>query len=104
MDAPHKSNTLPIPLASSLSDFKRRSSYDDGVRPLNVLLKQDSLPPEKSGLQLPSEGLSVTSRRDKRRSINPRPFSLAIQGCRFQPALSPPNLFPARTNSISEWS
>lgn len=71
MDAPHKSNTLPIPLASSLSDFKRRSSYDDGVRPLNVLLKQDSLPPEKSGLQLPSEGLSVTSRRDKRRSINP---------------------------------
>ena len=71
IDTPHKSNTLPIPLASTPSNFKRRSSYDDGVRPLNVLLKQDSLPPEKNGLQLPSEGLSVTSRRDKRRSINP---------------------------------
>lgn len=82
IDAPHKSNTLPIPLASSSSDFKRRSSYDDGVRPLNVLLKQDSLPPEKSGLQLPFEGLSVTSRRDKRRSINPglsfSPFKDAV--------------------------
>jgi len=71
IDAPHKSNTLPIPLASTPSNFKRRNSYDDGVRPLNVLLKQDSLPPEKTGLQSPSEGLSVTSRRDKRRSINP---------------------------------
>lgn len=82
IDAPHKSNTLPIPPASSSSDFKRRSSYDDGVRPLNVLLKQDSLPPEKNGLQLPSEGLSVTSRRDKRRSINPglsfSPFKDAV--------------------------
>lgn len=99
VDAPHKSNTLPIPLASSSSDFKRRSSYDDGVRPLNVLLKQDSLPPEKSGLQLPSEGLSVTSRRDKRRSINPGisllPFKDAVPNqvsprqTSFQPEQTP---------------
>ncbi|KDR75947.1 hypothetical protein GALMADRAFT_248760 [Galerina marginata CBS 339.88] len=78
--SPLKSNTLPIPPLTLPLDVKRRSSYDDGAaRPLNVQPRQDSLLPDNASLHphtllngsSPSEGLSVTSRRDKRRSINP---------------------------------
>lgn len=55
---PAKQSTLPV--ATSPDDTPstaiRRKSYDDGTRPLNVLYK---------GLDLP------TSRKEKRRSINP---------------------------------
>ncbi|KAF9461310.1 hypothetical protein BDZ94DRAFT_1264138 [Collybia nuda] len=74
---PVKQNTLPIPHGSVVSDPDgRRRSYDDGVRPLNVLFGRngDSARQEEfSSTAITSpEGLTVsTSRRDKRRSINP---------------------------------
>ncbi|TFK44647.1 hypothetical protein BDQ12DRAFT_730679 [Crucibulum laeve] len=78
---PVKQSTLPVPGGSSQDDRDgRRRSYDDGVRPLNVLLKQKSLNsaanprPESPALLEPSGsgGLSVgASKREKRRSINP---------------------------------
>ncbi|KAG9316844.1 RhoGAP-domain-containing protein [Chiua virens] len=47
---------------------QRRKSYDDGVRPLNVLLANNAVNQDKrGGLSVPSQ----TSRADKRRSINP---------------------------------
>lgn len=74
---PVKQSTLPIPQTSSEVDPRRRSSYDDGVRPLNILFKQSppsnsNLAPERSiSHSSSSDTLTVTSRRDKRRSINP---------------------------------
>lgn len=74
---PVKQSTLPIPQTSSEVDSRRRSSYDDGVRPLNILFKQSppsnsNLAPERSiSHSSSSDTLTVTSRRDKRRSINP---------------------------------
>ncbi|KAF8993695.1 hypothetical protein BDQ17DRAFT_125529 [Cyathus striatus] len=76
---PVKQATLPVPFASTDSERDgRRRSYDDGVRPLDVLLKQRSLntssglSADSAVLSEPSTSLSVsTSRRDKRRSINP---------------------------------
>ncbi|PPQ68189.1 hypothetical protein CVT25_015021 [Psilocybe cyanescens] len=77
-NGPSRTNTLPVPPLSNSTDSKRRSSYDDGVRPLNILLKQESMgdkntlhPNALHNGMASTEGLSVTSRRDKRRSINP---------------------------------
>ncbi|KAG5650670.1 hypothetical protein H0H81_011404 [Sphagnurus paluster] len=73
---PLKQCTLPIPNASpDTARDERRRSYDDGVRPLNVLFgKGGDLiqhPPDIPAPN-PPEGLArPTSRRDKRRSINP---------------------------------
>ncbi|KAH9485348.1 N-chimaerin [Psilocybe cubensis] len=75
---PSRTNTLPVPPLSTAPESKRRSSYDDGVRPLNNLLKQDTQADKNTlhpnallNSSASTEGLSVTSRRDKRRSINP---------------------------------
>ncbi|KAK7057275.1 signal transducer [Favolaschia claudopus] len=62
-----KKTTLPLP-PSTLSEStssSRRKSFDDGVRPLDALYPQDDSVPAASGLAAP------TSRKDKRRSINP---------------------------------
>ncbi|KAF8070211.1 signal transducer [Lyophyllum atratum] len=108
---PMKQSTLPIPNTSSdaIHDERRRS-YDDGVRPLNVLfgIKGD---PAQQPTDMPmtapaaSEGLTApTSRRDKRRSINPV-LTLSdlnsLSGTQAsQPALSPRSLsFPGPISS-----
>jgi hypothetical protein len=55
--------------------LQRRKSYDDGVRPLNVLLAANGANQDKDVVdKLPIAGLSVpgqSSRTDRRRSINP---------------------------------
>lgn len=74
---PVKQSTLPIPHGSvEVDPDGRRRSYDDGVRPLNVLFGWKGDPTQQSEVPITapaaSEGLTVsTSRRDKRRSINP---------------------------------
>ncbi|KAG6917422.1 hypothetical protein DXG01_002507 [Tephrocybe rancida] len=74
---PIKQSTLPVPSVSSDPPREeRRRSYDDGVRPLNVLFGKDDprYQPADTPTTAPasSEGLAApTSRRDKRRSINP---------------------------------
>lgn len=61
----------PSSAAGSSSAISKRKSYDDGVRPLNILFgkkgnMEDSL--DHSSLGVPS---GATSRSEKRRSINP---------------------------------
>lgn len=62
----------PSSIADPSSALSRRKSYDDGVRPLNILfakkghVEKDSL--DQPGLGVPN---GVTSRSEKRRSINP---------------------------------
>ena len=58
-------------------DSDKRTTYDDGIRPLHVFHDQQSnlpdvenLPSETLQSNVPSEGLSATSSVDKRRSIN----------------------------------
>ncbi|KAG6862218.1 hypothetical protein C0995_002148 [Termitomyces sp. Mi166 len=74
---PVKQKTLPIPgVPQDTSREERRRSYDDGVRPLNVLFgKENSIRKTSdtpSTAPAASNGLTApTSRRDKRRSINP---------------------------------
>lgn len=62
----------PSSIADPSSALSRRKSYDDGVRPLNILFakkghtENDSL--DQPSLSVPN---GVTSRSEKRRSINP---------------------------------
>lgn len=61
----------PSSIADPSSALSRRKSYDDGVRPLNVLFAKKGHP-EKDSLDQPSLVVpNVTSRSEKRRSINP---------------------------------
>ncbi|KAG2154366.1 RhoGAP-domain-containing protein [Suillus bovinus] len=62
----------PSSTADSSSALSRRKSYDDGVRPLNVLFAKKGHA-EKDSLDQASLGVpnGVTSRSEKRRSINP---------------------------------
>jgi Rho-type GTPase-activating protein 1/2 len=95
-----KQSTLPLPHASIGIDDGRRRSYDDGVRPLNILFGRKG----ESTQQLPevpltapavSEGLTAaTSRRDKRNSINP---GLSLSD--FNTIASDPTLSPTRSSS-----
>ncbi|KAG5642442.1 hypothetical protein DXG03_002789 [Asterophora parasitica] len=98
---PVKQSTLPMPHpgTNGIRDERRRS-YDDGVRPLNILFGTKGEPaqeqPNDISMTVPAaaEGLTApTSRRDKRRSINPgltlsdfNPLSVSQPS---QPALSP---------------
>lgn len=97
LNVPLKSNTLPVP-PSDPSDAKRRSSYDDGVRPLQILARQDSLGPDSAALPRDnssfSEGLSAPSRRDKRRSINP---GMSLPSFKESPPGQSANLSPQQT-------
>ncbi|TFK75276.1 RhoGAP-domain-containing protein [Pluteus cervinus] len=69
-NAPQITQWSALPSAGAWDDPDGKRPYDDGVRPLNVLFQQKdrtSLEPQPK-----FEGLTVnTSRRDKRRSINP---------------------------------
>lgn len=61
---------------SLIDDDKRHKAYDDGVRPLSYFLSPKPAQPSKpsvNGLGMGSSDLNVpqTSRKDKRRSINP---------------------------------
>jgi hypothetical protein len=97
-NVPSKSNTLPIPPSTPM-DAKRRSSYDNGVRPLNILpnKRSDSLAPENGNLHSggmngsASDGLSVTSRHDKRRSFN---HGLSLPVFKESPPTQSGNLSP----------
>ncbi|KAG2074706.1 RhoGAP-domain-containing protein [Suillus decipiens] len=62
----------PSSIADPSSALSRRKSYDDGVRPLNVLFSKKGHA-EKDSLDQLSLGVpnGVTSRSEKRRSINP---------------------------------
>ncbi|RDB16810.1 putative Rho-type GTPase-activating protein 3 [Hypsizygus marmoreus] len=95
---PVKQSTLPIPNSSvEVDPDGRRRSYDDGVRPLNVLFGNNG----DAAQQVPdgqpvssSDSLNVvTSRRDKRRSINPAlslsDFNPVTSGRALSPTLSP---------------
>ncbi|CAL1706632.1 unnamed protein product [Somion occarium] len=87
-----RSATLPVSRADTLtvpSDNKtlqKRKSFND--RPLNVLLKETTNEPVQNdnanGLLIPNGG---TSRKDKRRSINPT-FTLSYNGLQ-EPSQSP---------------
>ncbi|KAG5342922.1 hypothetical protein C0989_005870 [Termitomyces sp. Mn162] len=73
---PVKQRTLPVPGVSQDTPGERRRSYDDGVRPLNVLFGKESSIHKTSDNPLTtpvvSNGLTARpSRRDKRHSINP---------------------------------
>ncbi|KAF9452345.1 RhoGAP-domain-containing protein [Macrolepiota fuliginosa MF-IS2] len=95
---PAKSSTLPVPPPDPNTDPDgRRRSYDDGVRPLHVLFGQK--PTSNNATLRPdtgpsmSEGLTVTSRQEKRRSINPGlvlpNFSAALPSMNTNATLSP---------------
>ncbi|OAX41124.1 RhoGAP-domain-containing protein [Rhizopogon vinicolor AM-OR11-026] len=58
----------PSSAAGPSSALSRRKSYDDGVRPLNILFGKKGNTKEDSGLGVPN---GTTSRSEKRRSINP---------------------------------
>ncbi|KAJ3571769.1 hypothetical protein NP233_g3538 [Leucocoprinus birnbaumii] len=95
-----KSSTLPVPPQGATSDIDaRRRSYDDGVRPLQILFGQKSESSNYNATLRPdgrpgtSEGLTVTSRKEKRRSINPGlalpNFSAALPNGTVNATLSP---------------
>ncbi|TFK22586.1 RhoGAP-domain-containing protein [Coprinopsis marcescibilis] len=75
---PTKQQTLPLPSNNSSWSSRRSSSYDDGSMKSWSELGFQTAPSSNSN------GLSVTSRRDKRRSINPglslTPFSETTPG------------------------
>ena len=102
-DRPHpvKQSTLSLPHTYIGMDDGRRRSYDDGVRPLNILFGRKGEPTQRLPevpLTAPavSQGLSVaTSRRDKRHSINPGlaspDFNAIANVSGLAPTLSPPS-------------
>ena len=89
------SHLSPISAIDGTSSMQRRKSYDDGVRPLNVLLAKNGVNQDKKDLPIP--GLSVpgqTSRADRRRSINP---SLTLQFKDTFPNSAPPDMVRSQT-------
>lgn len=94
-----KSSTLPVPPQGPNTGLdSRRRSYDDGVRPLNILFGQNPKTSINATLQPDtrpgtSDGLAVTPRQEKRRSINPGlilpNFSAALPTTTVNATLSP---------------
>lgn len=78
---------------------QRRKSFDDGIRPLDVLLGKNGVNQDKKDPvdNPPTGGLSVpgqTSRADKRRSINP---ALTLQYKDAVPSSAPPDMVRSQT-------
>ncbi|EAU91294.2 signal transducer [Coprinopsis cinerea okayama7 len=65
-NSPTKQHTLPVPNNGIGRNSRRSVSYDDGLKPVEGNPSEFGASPSSS-----SNSLSVTSRRDKRRSINP---------------------------------
>ncbi|KAJ6609832.1 hypothetical protein B0H10DRAFT_2062666 [Mycena sp. CBHHK59/15] len=78
---------LPVAHVEGRSD-SRRKSFDDGVRPLNALFPTDEPAPISSGLTV------STSKKDKRRSINPGLALNIIGSSSTTPSPSSPALSP----------
>ncbi|KAG6813638.1 hypothetical protein H0H92_008874 [Tricholoma furcatifolium] len=99
---PLKQSTLPVLGNSNPIREERRRSYDDGVRPLDVLFRKEDAAYQStdSSSHTASDGLAApTSRRDKRRSINPG-VSLSDLKSQSPSTLSPHSLsFPANISS-----
>ncbi|KAG6821004.1 hypothetical protein H0H93_008633 [Arthromyces matolae] len=74
---PLKQSTLPaVPSFSANVREERRRSYDDGVRPLNILFNKDESSHQTANTPATLSAvtdtlIAPTSRQDKRRSINP---------------------------------
>ncbi|KXN90650.1 Beta-chimaerin [Leucoagaricus sp. SymC.cos] len=95
---PLKSSTLPVPPQDPMDLYTRRRSYDDGVRPLQILFNRKPTTSANTNLRPDarpgtSEGLTVTPRQEKRRSINPGlvlpNFSAALPSANINATLSP---------------
>lgn len=91
---PSRYSQQSSPLASPGLVSDKRTTYDDGIRPLHVIRDQQSISPNVESLPLealqsnvPTEGLFTTSSLGKRRSIN---LSLP---------LSPPTVLPYSASS-----
>ena len=97
-----KQNTLPLPPTYVDMDNGRRRSYDDGVRPLNILFGRKSettqqLPDTPLTAPVISEGLTVaSSRRIKRHSINSGLSPSDTNATASTPTLSPTPSRPSR--------
>lgn len=92
-----RQQTLPILSSNGEQAYPNRSkSFDDGVRPLDILARQRSVSPEVPPSQVSSGGGGLdapTSKRNKRRSINP---GLVLSNFNAAtPPVSPPNLSPS---------
>lgn len=88
----------PTSAMDGTSLMQRRKSYDDGVRPLNVLMAQNGVIQDKRDVdKLPASSLGVpgqTSRADRRRSINP---GLTLQLNDTPPNSAPPEMIRSQT-------
>jgi hypothetical protein len=85
----------PISAMDGPPSMQRRKSYDDGVRPLNVLLAKNGVIQDKKDLPIPGLGVPAqTSRADRRRSINP---GLTLQFKDTLPNSAPPDMVRSQT-------
>ena len=98
----NSSHLSPTSAMDTTPSMQRRKSYDDGVRPLNVLLAKNGADRDKK--EQPIDNLSVpsqASRAERRRSINP---GLTLQFKDALPNSAPPEMvrsqtFPVRSDS-----
>ncbi|KAG6375544.1 hypothetical protein JVT61DRAFT_3105 [Boletus reticuloceps] len=100
------SHLSPTSAIDGMTAIQRRKSYDDGVRPLNVLFANHGANQDNQDVvdKLSVGALNVpapTSRADRRRSINP---GLALQFNDTAPNSAPPDMIrsqtlPARSDS-----
>ncbi|KAF8134448.1 RhoGAP-domain-containing protein [Boletus edulis] len=88
------SHLSPSSAIDGMAAIQRRKSYDDGVRPLNVLFANHGANQDNQdvvgGLNVPAP----TSRADRRRSINP---DLALQFNDTTPNSAPPEMIRSQT-------
>ena len=91
---PSRYSQQSSPMVSPGLDSDKRTTYDDGIRPLHVFRDQQSnlpdvenLPSEALQSNVPTEGLFAASGVDKRRSIN------------LRLPLSPPTVLPSSASS-----
>ncbi|KAJ3518786.1 hypothetical protein NMY22_g13507 [Coprinellus aureogranulatus] len=97
LNHPSKQQTLPVPGLSGKPSYRRSASYDQSLRPPD---DKGPAPDHGYSISLNSNSLSVTSKQQKRRSINPgltlSPFSEELSSL----AASTPGFSP-RSDSVS---